>query len=586
MLSFSPGELSTIEGPIVMNSYYSRPSSWTKQFNLRDLPCPPQSVMEANWYKPEPGEPYRPLIAMPSQLKQRIPWFSFCENIFTAYDPPRALRSAPALAPVITRDSDPQTQKPTAAPSHTVDLGARKTAASKTSISVPMAAHSGQETPSLPTDVDPESSSDPKKGTNFGQSGDVTGDPGKQADPNVPDRPLQSDAVVNSNQDPNHKASSIVGNEPKQDDKGDPTGNDPGQEAAGASQITNPETATLVGMPEDPKSASKVPDQLPQRILTTIAGHAITANPTAVAIAGTAINPGDPAVSIGGTRIALNNAGSLILNSKTIPLASGPPLPETLTTMIANQPITANPTAVAMAGTTLRPGDPAATIGGTQVALNTAGSLILGSKIISLASDPPFPETFTTNIADQPVTANPTAVTIAGTTLRPGDPAIMVGGTLVGLDTAGRYFLLGSKTIPLEATQSAKLLVTTVAGQTITAAASAIDIAGTTLSKGGTGFEINGTVISLDTAGRFVVGSKTQTFEGESVDSGDSTVGVSGPTGPLASTTTAVEQSGVSNRTDTAATTGVQAFTGEAGGLKCKLLWIKVVVAFIAGLVW
>ena len=49
MLSFSPGELSSIEGPLV--AYTSRHQlnaqavSKTKQFNFRDLPCPPQSIM-------------------------------------------------------------------------------------------------------------------------------------------------------------------------------------------------------------------------------------------------------------------------------------------------------------------------------------------------------------------------------------------------------------------------------------------------------------------------------------------------------------------------------------------------------------
>lgn len=44
MLSFFPGELSTIEGPL---------ASWgtgnghlpTKKFDFNDLPCPPQSIM-------------------------------------------------------------------------------------------------------------------------------------------------------------------------------------------------------------------------------------------------------------------------------------------------------------------------------------------------------------------------------------------------------------------------------------------------------------------------------------------------------------------------------------------------------------
>ena len=43
MLAFSPGELSTIEGPITFAlAPLPQPK---KRFNLRDLPCPPQSIM-------------------------------------------------------------------------------------------------------------------------------------------------------------------------------------------------------------------------------------------------------------------------------------------------------------------------------------------------------------------------------------------------------------------------------------------------------------------------------------------------------------------------------------------------------------
>ena len=63
------------------------------------------AFQEANWYKPQPGEPYRPLIAMPSQLIQKIPGFSYCGGtLFTAFDPPSALKVAPALAPPLLPD--------------------------------------------------------------------------------------------------------------------------------------------------------------------------------------------------------------------------------------------------------------------------------------------------------------------------------------------------------------------------------------------------------------------------------------------------------------------------------------------------
>ena len=594
-------------------------------------------VQESNWYKPEPGEPYRPLIAMPSQLRQQIPWFSFCEDIFTAYDPPRALRSAAALAPTITSDSDPQTQKPVAAPSHTVDPGPRITAASKLSTSVPMAAPAAQKTPSPPADIDPESNTDPKQSTRIGESGAITGQPGTKTDPDEPSLPSQSPAAVNSKQDPGQKSNIVGNNTPKPSDNEYPNGNDSGQIPAGGSQPTRSETPTPADPSKDSNSADKGPDQLPQQILTTIAGHAITAASNAVAIAGATINPGDPAATIGGTRLALNTAGSLIVDSKTIPLASSLPgtfttevagqaitahptaitiagttikpgepativdgtriilntagslilnsktisLPEPLTTIIANQLITANPTALTMGATDIHPGDPAATIGGTRISLNTASSLILDAKTIPLASTPP---SLTTTIADQTLIANPTALTIAGTTIHPGDPAISVAGTPISLNAAGNL-VIASKTTPL-GTESATPLITTIAGQVITAAANSIVIAGTTLEVGDAGYPVNGTMISLDTAGHLVVGSKTQTFGIESVSSGRPIVG--GPTGPVASTTTpsSVAVQGVnSNGTGSAAATGAQEFTGEAGRWKGGgSLTVKALVGILGGL--
>ena len=113
MLSFSPGELSTIEGLHSGWPFDSLPfpEGQTKVFNFTDLPCPPRSVMvslgimlqiwhnngltylqEANWYTPEPGQPYRPLIALPRQLQALNPASANCQDwFFKGYDPPRAL---------------------------------------------------------------------------------------------------------------------------------------------------------------------------------------------------------------------------------------------------------------------------------------------------------------------------------------------------------------------------------------------------------------------------------------------------------------------------------------------------------------
>lgn len=97
MLSFAPGELSTIDGHLLDRLFNpghqpTQTNTMTKPFNPADLPCPPRSVMENQWYKPEPGEPYRPLIAAPKQFSSWNKLFASCKPTdFTAVDPPRAL---------------------------------------------------------------------------------------------------------------------------------------------------------------------------------------------------------------------------------------------------------------------------------------------------------------------------------------------------------------------------------------------------------------------------------------------------------------------------------------------------------------
>ena len=69
--------------------------------------------MYNQWYKPEPGHPFRPILAFPSKKVLDIDpaWASCSANLFTGIDPPRALGSTNAMAaPAKTRDAfAPQT---------------------------------------------------------------------------------------------------------------------------------------------------------------------------------------------------------------------------------------------------------------------------------------------------------------------------------------------------------------------------------------------------------------------------------------------------------------------------------------------
>ncbi|CAD6588434.1 MAG: hypothetical protein ASARMPREDX12_003327 [Alectoria sarmentosa] len=509
MLSFSAGELSTIEGFL---AYYVGPGSGqsTKQFDFGDLPCPPQSIMEANWYKPQPGEPYRPLIAMPSKLKEINPWFSYCSSqLFTAYDPPSALTAATALAPPIP-PSHPKVFPWTAVSSPTLGPGARQTVGAKASIPVPasipildqpkatinaapappkkegpdprpqpndavtqespsslpqpnkVVANSDPEGSNNPQqNSDPQQTSDPKQGNNSKQDNGDSGNSGQEADPNQKSDPNQ----IDSNQGSNDRADPVPQSDPKQTDGAD-----------NFNLFTGGQAKTINHQIVQPLS------------------HGIS-------IAGTTLILGAPPVTVSDTPINLGSS-ALVIGTSTVPLGSGNPTP--IITTIAGHVITAAPNAIAVAGTTLTRGAPPITVSGTPIHFGSS-ALAIGTSTVPLVS--PTPEPIITTIAGQTVTAVPNVVVIAGSILSPGGPDTTIDGTILSLDTAGQ-FVVGSKTMTL-ASKVPATVTTTIAGQLITAAPNAIAVAGTTLFPGAPGMTLDRTLLSLDTASQLIVGSKT-----------------------------------------------------------------------------
>ena len=160
LIAFAPGELSTIA--TAMYSAFNSDGTPASVYDFNDLPCPPMSVMWSQWYKPEPGEPYRPLIVFPSKLLDINPLWEICtQGYFTGYDPPRTLDPAAALVPKVTPPSNsnpgPGPPKPVATQ---VNLPRRTT-----------------------TSADPvKTSSDPSLAMTYGSSG-VQEDPSQKTDP-------------------------------------------------------------------------------------------------------------------------------------------------------------------------------------------------------------------------------------------------------------------------------------------------------------------------------------------------------------------------------------------------------------------
>ena len=99
------------------------------------------------------------------------------------------------------------------------------------------------------------------------------------------------------------------------------------------------------------------------------------------------------------------------------------------------------PAGVSIAGTTIHPGAPAVTVSETPISLDTANNLIFGGTAHALP--------YTATASNTPLTSAPSAVAIAGETIAPGAPGLTLSGTHVSLDEQGELFL-GSRTLDVQ----------------------------------------------------------------------------------------------------------------------------------------
>lgn len=562
-----------------------------------------------------PGEPYRPLTAMPSQIRQVAPWFSFCTpGYFTAYDPPTTLRAATAFGPGPTPTDDTKPQLLAPEPSITPDPGARKTAAGAGSIPIhtdgPIVDKPKAKAASVPTlnlgkpgigSSNPQQSSNSGQGSNTGQNNDpkqanqgsgTNGDPAQAGNADVPGLPLQPSAAVNHDQGSVQNSGAVTPNNPKKNTNTNTVGGGTGQEAAGKSSANNAGIMAPADTSNDPNSDTPAQPVIPavpfnaltKDQVTTVNNQIVQPLSNGISIAGTTLTPGASPITHSSTVISYGSS-ALAIGSSTVTFASSVAKP--ITTTIASQVITAAPNAVALAGTTMGPGDSSMNIAGTQVAFDTAGRLVVNSNTVPLQSLNSNP--FVTTIGDRLITATPAAIVVAGTTLAPGASGLTLGGTLVAADTAGRLVVNSKVILPT----STSPYITTIGSQAITATPAALAIAGTTMSAGDAGVFVNGTSLSLDTAGHFMVGSQTQTFESQSVGLGGLITGGSGTGGAVVTGSLLLPGQGQLNGTNgsiigngsgngNVSSPGVQLYKGQAGGLRDSLSGLRTVMAVMA----
>lgn len=176
-------------------------------------------------------------------------------------------------------------------------------------------------------------------------------------------------------------------------------------------------------------------------------------------------------------------------------------------TTINNQRVEPLSHDISVAGTTLTPGDPPITISGTPLAYGSS-FLAIGISIVSLA--PKSQKPTTTKINGQTFTMKQNAVVIAGTTLTPGAPPITLSGTPIAYKSS--VLVVGSSTLSL-ASNDAKQTTTDIDGQIITIGHSSVIVAGTTLTAGAPPIALPGTgTLITPESPVLVVGSSTITF--------------------------------------------------------------------------
>jgi len=203
-------------------------------------------------------------------------------------------------------------------------------------------------------------------------------------------------------------------------------------------------------------------------------------------IAGQTLIPGGAGITVSGVPISLSasqipptNLPAMAIEASTFQES---PTPVT----IGDQVFTPNPSAFAIAGTTISAGGPGVAVAGIIISLQPSGAgLVVGSNTLALPTQATPPNAVT--IGSEVITPNPTGFSIAGTTLSAGGSGITIQGTLVSLEASGSGLVIGTSTIAFQRTSqstTSNTAETTSTPATESTSASSSPSAISTLSDG------------------------------------------------------------------------------------------------------
>ncbi len=375
---------------------------------------------EQNWYMPQPGVPYRPIVAVPRKINNLNPFFAICEDVFfTALDPPRALVTAPnlVLKPTIAH-LQASTTPPM--PNRIPKTDPEDNGSARPTTSVPRPAQ-------IPKPPEPQQTSDPK------DQGHASSGNAEQDSENTQGKTL---AIGNNNP---VEAVTVNGQvaQPLSDDAISIAGTTltPGASPITISgiEISLGQSKIAVGNNSVPIATAADSVWIPGRVTTIDSQPIQPISGNEVSIAGVALSKGASALTISGTLISLGS-NALYIGTNSIPLRTQ--LAQQSVITVDGRIFTAAPTGFSIAGTSLAPSH-AVTIAGTTVSLDASSNLHIGSSTIYLGDNAADISLQVFTVAGQVFTANPIAVDVAGVTLAPERNGITVSGRNVSLDSAG-----------------------------------------------------------------------------------------------------------------------------------------------------
>ena len=509
---------------------------------------------------PQPGQPYRPLIALPSQAASVNPALINCGGVsFKAWDPPRSLVPASAMVAAITTKG-PLATPSAPLPSPTLDPGPEETGTNndRPSITSPVeqgAQMTASSNTAIPTELPSDHISKPEASS---KSHDVLPGDAEQ---------VPHDPALKTDESFGQVATSYPRSSPEPSNGLAP--------AAGGTQ-------QLSGNPLDPQAYSISIGSHSLEEAVTFNDQVTQLLSDAISIAVTRLAPGAAPITADGTQISLGN-NVLVVGSSSIPIALPPMhLIAGQTTKMNGQLIQPLNNGLSIAGQTLAPGASPITISGTPVSLGSS-SLLIGSSSYAIALPRPswIPEQVTTINGQviQPLTND--GISIDGNTLTPGALPITASGLPVSLGSAA--LVIGSSTVSLNS-EVPEQFVTTIAGQVVTADPIAVEVGSFTLTPGAPGTSLSGTLVSLNSDRELMVDTKMIPLETAAGGLGESIIGGLRLGGSYA--TSLAGLGNISGSGDGTATgNSVQSFEGLGRSSKSFSLWKLTMLVVFATLV-